>query len=696
MAGPWEQFQPQAGDDAKPWEQFQPAKPSKPFGRQLNDAVADAPRQLGLAARYGLEGLGGMADMVTSPIRGALNMLPGVDIKPGMGQVAANALSLPEPRTADERVVGDASRMLAGGLLPIGAGAALARGGAGVAQGVGRMLAANPVQQLVSAGATGAAGGYTRETGGDDTSQMLASLAAGVGAPFGMNAASRGAQSLAGAARNIAAPRAPTSVQVDITINNAMQHSGMALSDLPAEVAAGMRADVAKAMQIGGDVSPDAVRRLADYKLTGATPNRAGLTLDPAIVTQQRNLAKLGINSKDVAAQQLGQMQNANNRQMTTGLNALGANTADDAIAGGGKVMGGVQGYDDRATGIIGQLYTRAKTSDGRSAALDPQAFATKADELLTFNLRNAELPADIRNKLNSFASGQTPLTIENAEQFKTIMGKVQRTSSDGGVRDAISHVRTALDETPLLPGQPLGPGSQAAFDRARGMNRQYMAVVEKTPALQAVRDGIEPDKFVQQFIVGAGPKANAMDVAMLKNSIKGSPDAMDAVRGQITSYLKGRALNGAADEVGNFSQSAYNKALNAVGDRKLRLFFEPDQINQMKAIGRVASYEQFQPIGSAINNSNTAAAGMSAMLDRLGSSAVLSKIPGGKLFAEPMQNIAIGMQAKKSLNVPQALTNGVRQPLPMPGRYAVSPAALMDSESDEDRRRREGGLLFP
>jgi hypothetical protein len=36
-------------------------------------------------------------------------------------------------------------------------------------------------------------------------------------------------------------------------------------------------------------------------------------------------------------------------------------------------------------------------------------------------------------------------------------------------------------------------------------MNREWMQIVERTPALQAVRDGVEPDKFVQQFIVGGG-----------------------------------------------------------------------------------------------------------------------------------------------------------------------------------------------
>lgn len=690
--------------------------PAKPFGQQLNDVVADVPRQLGLTARAGLRAIDSTANMIGAPLRAGLNaILPkqgggiagqitGEGQRDAIGPVdlvgMAERFGLPRPRPGLESFVNDAATTGFSAAAPMAAGSALARGTAGTAQRVGQLLAANPAQQVASAAAAGGAGGYTRETGGNEGSQLLASLAAGVGAPMAMNAAGRVGQAAQRMAGRLSTSPAPSPVQVEVTINNAIHPSGMTLADLPAEVAAGIRADVAKAMQIGDDLSPDAVRRLADYRLVGATPNRAGLTLDPAAVTQQRNLAKLGINSKDPAAQQLGQMQNANNRQLTTGLNALGANTADDAIAGAGRVMGALDQRNARAKDIIDTLYQRARDTEGRSAALDPHAFTQRAGQLL--NEKNVEsfLTPDIRNKLNGFATGDIPLNVDIAEQLKTSMAAIQRSSADGNVRTALGAVRQALDDAPLLPGQQIGQDSINAFNKARGMNRAWMGIVDKTPALQAVRDGIEPDKFVQQFIVGTGQNANVMDVAMLKNSIKGSPDAMDAVRTQITAFLKQKALSGAADEAGNFSQSAYNKALNAIGERKLRLFFESDQINQMKAIGRVASYEQFQPVGAAVNNSNTAGAA-GAMLERLGGSALLNKIPFGKAaVGDPLQNIVIGMQAKKTLDVPQALANGIRRPplLPAPRApsMALSPAALLGMESEEERRRREAGLLFP
>ncbi|ALK96972.1 hypothetical protein AB595_04685 [Massilia sp. WF1] len=683
-----------------------PAPQPKPFGQQLNDAIADVPRQLGLTARYGLEGVGGALDFLASPIRAGLNAV-GVNSKPGSGTLLADQLGLPQPRTAQERVVGDVARTMAGTVVPVGAGAALAKNATGTAQAVGRVMAANPGQQLVSAAGAGGAGGYTRETGGNDLAQMLASVAGGLAAPAAMGVAQRGAS----AAARVVAPKTSVPQQVEVTINSALQPSGLTLGDLPTNVASGIRNDVAAAYKTSGVLDPEAIRRLADYRLTGATPTAAGLTLDPAIVSQQKNLAKLGINSKDPAAQQLGQTQNANNRALINGLNDLGAGLGGDQIGGAQTIMGALAGRDAQEQSIINALYGQARDSAGRAAPLDPYAFTQRAGDLLNDANVESFLTPDIRNKLNGFASGQIPLNVDIAEQFKTGIGKLQRNSSDGNVRTALGLVRQALDETPLLgqggptptfggnqmaapgglagaaPVASLGQDAIDAFTRARAANRNWMQTVESTPALAAVRDGVEPDKFVQQFIVGSGNGASVMSVAQLKNQIGGSQDAMNAVRQQIAGYLKQKALGGAADEVGNFSQSNYNAALKAIGDRKLNLFFKPEEVAQMKAIGRVASYEQFQPSGSAVNNSNTAGTAGAMLLDRIANSALLSKIPMlGSAVQPAAQNIVIGMKAGQALNVPSNLAvPQPRVPVLAPG-MALSPAAFLLQQDDRNR----------
>lgn len=686
--------------------------PAKPFGQQMNDTIAAVPRQLGLTARYGLEGVGNALDFLATPIRAGLNAVtpnaaptiadqvagrkPAERFQPGGGKALADLLHLPEPQTSGERIVGDATRMLAGGAVPIAGAAKVAQGATGVTKAVAQTLAGNPLQQLVSAGASGVAGGYTRETGGNATSQMLASIAGGVAAPLATNKLTQAAAAVG----RLGGRAAPDPAQIDITINNALQPSGMTLGDLPYAVQAGIRQDVADAYRISGSTSANAIRRLADYRLVGATPTAAGLTLDPAIVSQQKNLAKLGINSKDTAAQALGQTENANNRQLIGGLNDLGAGTADTAIAGGRRVMGALADRDATAAGLIDARYAAARGTNGRSAELDPEAFVNSANAKLNEALLSGKVPQDVRNLLNKEwvdvmrgapatpTLGQPPaprFTVDMAEQMKTRIGDLQRASTDISEKKALGLVRQALDDTPLLDGQ--GQGAIDAFNKARALHRAWMGIVEKTPALQAVRDGVEPDKFVQQFIVGGGPKANVADLAALRQSVKASPDAMAAVREQIVSHLKAKALNGSADEVGNMSQSAYNKALSAIGDEKLGMFFAPSEVSQLKAIGRVASYEQVQPKGAAVNNSNTAGTAMANILDRIGGSSVLSKIPLANSLQQPIQNIAVGMKSSRALSVPNALVSAAQLQEAVPRGLMMSPALLMGG-GDEKRKR--------
>jgi hypothetical protein len=639
-------------------------------------ALADLPRQLGLTARYGIEGVGNTLDALATPIRAGMNLIPGVNIQPGGGKTIADAVGLPQPRNATERVVGSA--------VPLGLASKAGEVTTGATQAVAKGLAANPAQQIVSAGASGGAGGAVRENGGNDRAQFAASLAAGVAAPLAMNAVAKTADVAKTALTRRFAPQRSMEA-----VDRAIENSGIKLGDLAPNVRNGIRTDVQAALRTDGPLSPDAIRRLADYRATGATPTAARLTLDPAAISQERNLAKLGINSNDKVAQQLGQVENANNKRLIENLNDLGASTADDAYAGGQKIIGSLMKRDDAAKAAIKSRYDAARATNGRAAALDPSHFTQRANDLLDEALLGGKLPGDVRGLLNKTAQGDIPLTVDVAEQLKTRIGDLQRSSSDMAERKALGLVRQALDDTPLQQGQEIGGQSISAFNKARRLNRAYMGIVEKTPALQAVRDGIEPDTFVKQFVVGNGSKANVADLEALKNVVRSDPEALAAVKTQITSHLKKQALNGAADEVGNMSQSAYNKALSNIGDRKLSMFFTPEEVSQLKAIGRVASYEQVQPRGSAVNNSNTAGA-LSSILDRIAGSSVLSKIPIANSVSDAARSVMTGRGARQALDVSGAL--GLPQYLApsQPRGLLMSPAIL--AMPDDERK----GLLAP
>lgn len=614
--------------------------------RSMTDELG---RQAGLTARHIIEGGLGTVGLVSDPVGAVMNNIFGTEAKTAAetGKDISDWIGLPAPENATERVVGDISKTLVGtGGMVKGAATLAGKVASPIAKTVAANVAANPGLQAASAIGSSGAGGAVREAGGGDAAQFGAALVGGVAAPGAVDLASKGVNM----ARNVIS--SPTVQQID----NALSQAGITLDKLPASVQQSIRSDVYQAFKTGKEVSPDALRRLADYRATGATPTRSNLTLNPIDVTRERNLAKLGANSNDPVAQQLANNQNSNNATLIRGLNELGADTADDAFSAGSKVIGALEERNAGVKNVINGLYANAREANGRSASLDPHAFTNRANDLLDEALLGGKLPADVRSLINKAATGEMPLTVDVAEQLKTRIGDLQRASTDKAERMALGLVRQSLDETPLIQGQEIGQEAIAAFNAARRTNAKWMRVVDRTPSLAAIRDGVEPDKFVQNFITGSN--VNASDLNALKKAVKHSPETLNAVRGQILAHLKNRALSGAADEVGNFSPAQFNKALKDIGRTKLSIFFDEKDISQLAAIGRVASYEKFQPTGSAVNNSNTAAASFSALVDRVINSGIVRKIPfGSALVANPAQDVLTATGSRRALDAGKALT---------------------------------------
>lgn len=616
--------------------------PEVPPARSVPDELV---RQVGLTGRHVLEGVGDTADLIASPIRAGLNAA-GMNIQGRSGKTLADFLKLPQAETPTERVVGDVSRLVAGSAGVIGAAGKATSMVTGTTQKVLQTLAARPGLQAASAVGAGAAGGATREAGLGELAQLVASLAGGVAAPMAVSGGTRVATAL----KDRLKPKQVTE-HIDRIIGEAVKPAGLTFEDLTESVKSTLRKDI-KGVLAKGELTPDVVRRLADYRLTGLTPTAGPLTLDPGIVTRQKNLAALGVSSSDPRLQALANIENANARKMVGNINELGADTTDDALAAGQKIMADIQKSATTQQSKIGELYDAVRDSSGRSALLDGKAFAKNAKLALKENMGTEFLPASIKTRLDDLAAGKEPLTVEAAETIKTVMGKIQRNSQDGNVRHAIGTVRAMLDKTPLIGTR--GEDTVKAATAARSAYRDFARTVDETPALQAVLDGVEPDKFVQQFIIGSSDKASVAAVANLKKQIIGSPEALTVIKKAIASHLKNAALAGKADELAKFSATGYNKAVKSIGDGKLNMFFKPDEVAAIKALGRVASYEQFQPTGSAVNNSKTAAAVISTVLDRIGGSALIRKMPlGAEVVANPLKSVAAGNEAGRLTRIP-------------------------------------------
>lgn len=679
---------------------------AKPTAVQAGSVLNDVGRQVGLTARYGLEGLGETAQIVTEPLRFITDRLSGSTGKTvPMGVLAsraADAIGLPKPQGATERVVGEATKLMAGtgGMAKAAQSTARAITPAlnelpSVAANVARSFGDNVLQQTGAAAGAGLAGGASKEAGGSWWQQLLSSVIGGVGGGVSATAAQRVPELLSGALnavkREFGAGLKPA--EIDAQITTILGRAGVDYSQVPERVRQGLRAELHGALASNKEVSPDAVRRLLDFKTVGATPTRGMVSQDPVQITREMNLAKIAANSADGELQGLPRLQNQNNTTLIDNLNTLGANKGDLYGAGQAAVQG-ILSRDAAGQRAVSSLYDKARAMPGGEVQLERAPFVNAVYNALSRENKLAFLPESVSSMLDTISAGQVtrsgqtfpvPFDAKALDNLLTTIATAQRGTTDGNVKAALSIARNAINTVPVTPlkptmgGNQLVTGSQAAtlravdeqapafmdaLNAAREAARQRFTWQESAKPIEAAISGAAPDTFVKKFVID-GTLKDAQAVA------KNAP--VPEVRDAILAHLKSKALNGASDEVGKFSQSAYNKALDAIGDRKLAVFFSPEEVGQLRAIGRVASYMQTQPVGSAVNNSNSGALLLGRGLDAL--NALANKFPLGKAFiTEPVQNIGLTIRQNQAQNVRGGLLAPQPQRPWMPAQMIVGP----------------------
>jgi hypothetical protein len=653
-------------------------EPSAAFsaGRALNDI----PRQVGLTARYGLEGLANTAQIVTEPLRYLTDRATGMTGKTrplgAEASLLADRIGLPSPQTSNERVIGDASRLVAGaGGLAGAAGAASKL--PGMAGTVMESLAANPTAQLTSAAGAGLAGGASREAGGSPLAQGGAALIGGVAGGLAPGAG----QTLVDAGRRMLAPKL-TPQQMDVQLTSVLERAGADYSQLPMNVRSNLRKELASSLQAGKELDPAAVSRMADFMRVGATPTRGMVSQNPVQITREQNLAKMAANAGDDALHGLPLLQNQNNATLIRNLNERGAGTETMPIAAGRAIQDRIQGTNAALGRVEQGAWDLAKGSPGYKAPIYPDglnaALQRTGDEALT-----GYLPKQITDYMAAFQTGQQPFT---PQHYKNLRSMLSGELAKGGNEAAAA--RAAIQGLESVPMRPItnpggidfgtapvtqgmanamrGRDSQAgdaieAVNRARAATAAKYAYQESSPLVRtALADArtADPEKLAQSFVLN-GTVNDARSVAR-----EVGPEGIATIRNTLATYIKKQALSGASDETGKVSQSALNAVLRKIGDEKLRLFFTPDEVSALQATGRVASLMQSQPIGSAVNNSNSGALVLGRGMDLL--NGVAGKIPFGKAAViDPLRSINLSISQRQAENVlPGLLAEQPRQPL--------------------------------
>lgn len=650
-------------------------------------------RQAGLAVRYGVEGLANAAQLGTEPIRYVTDRLTGQTgkTKP-LGALAtdfADRIGLPSPQDGTERIIGDASRLVAGAGGMAGGAGALGRSTTGAAQSLLQGLAANPVQQLTSAAGAGLAGGQARENGAGAGAQAVSALLGGVGGGLLPGAVSGVANTVRDAANRTINRLTPA--QLDARISDVLTGQGVEFGQLNSAAQNALRRQMGDALSTGKEIDPTAVRRLADFASVGATPTRGMVSQNPVQITREMNLAKTAAASSDDTLSGLPMIQNRNNSTLIARLNDAGAGRGDPLKAGE-ALSGAVIGRRDALRSAEQQAWDAAKGMPGYTQPIEKGVLsqingALDSEGLMPF------MNKTISDYMGAFQGGNRPFT---PQDYRNLQSMLSREMSKGGNEAAAAGVAArVLNASDLKAINPAGhittpvPAGMAArideylsqprqaidaVNQARGATRAAYQFEGSSPLVrQVLGDGraADPEKIASSYIIG-GTLNEAREVA---DHVGKSP----AIKNAIVTHLKDRALSSQADEVGKFSQSAYNKALEAIGDQKLALFFNKEELAQLRAVGRVASYMQNQPVGSAVNNSNSATTLLGKGMDLL--NGVASRVPFGRAaIVDPMRQLNIDIASRQAQNVGP----GLLAPIP---RQRVAPGLLAPAAA-------YGGLL--
>lgn len=656
-------------------------------GKELNSI----PRQIGLTARYGLEGLADSAQILTEPLRyltdsitpnrkdGQPKSLPlGV-----MASRAADLMGLPTPDGANERVVGGATKFLAsaGGLA--GAASAGAKATTGMAQKGLAFLAANPAQQLTAATGAGLAGGASKEAGGGELQQGVSALVGGVAGGLVPSIGS-GAANLAKTLLN----KGMTAQDFDIKITNILRQSGVDYNDVPERARQALRQELASALQANKELDPAAVSRLLAFKEAGVTPTRGMISQNPVQITREMNLAKIGANSNDAGLSGLSLIQNQNNNKLIRNLNDLGAGRGDLGRAGE-TVTNSILGRQAGLRGSEQSLWDTAKASPGykqpiQAGVLSDINAALDSEGLMPF------MNPTISKYMEAFQTGQ-PFTPQAYKNLQSMLSKeTMKGGNEGAAAGLAARIMRDADLKPA--GFQSGGNAMVTQGMAAGMRGADNAATESIDAVNAARratraaysyedssplvrsvlsDGrtSDPMRIAQSYIIG-GTAREAEEIVR-----QVGPQGVGEIKNALLAHLKKEAVSGASDETAKFSQSAFNKALSAIDPRKLSLLFSPEEIRALNNNGRVAALMMSQPAGSAVNNSNSGALLLGRGGDML--AGLAGKLPFGKqAITDPMQDFMITLRQRQAQNVMPGLLapqpkQSITQPYMLPALAA-------------------------
>ncbi|WP_307878350.1 hypothetical protein [Acinetobacter seifertii] len=314
------------------------------------------------------------------------------------------------------------------------------------------------------------------------------------------------------------------------------------------------------------------------------------------------------------------------NKQLASLLDSANASTggkATDQYGAMQNALSSVNSQLDQNKQFINAAYEAARKAPGNDVVIDGRGFANDAFTALENNYAASSLPPSVQKILKDIADNPDKFTLGKSEELIKILNREYQSSLQMGQPTSSTYsiglVRDALNGRQAEAMQGLlssGNDAAKAYQFARQANQFNASQIEGMPLLQDARKGVEPDKLFNQHILNGNVNELARTVDLLNNV---NPQAVSDIKQQVLEFIANKAIK----QNGQFSPAGMKRALDGIGDRRLSTLFEPDELKNIKNIGKAGEYLVSQPAHSYVNNSNTASATMNKLMDFFGNSKV-------------------------------------------------------------------------
>jgi len=385
-------------------------------------------------------------------------------------------------------------------------------------------------------------------------------------------------------------------IKSDEAILRALQGLGVDMASLSATQKKNLVTAARAQLDTGGVIDADAINRKTMIEGLGFTgdagPTQAQLTRSPQQWAQERNLSKI-----DEGEALVGRFQNQDARFNTLRNEVIGQ--IPDDIDAGELTFNAVNNLWGKSQEAVSRLYKQVRNTVGDTGSIQPSKLQNVIAENID-NLTGEKVIGSVDARVGRLLEKSEGLTINQAEELRKWIGSL----ADGGDPNLQRLKRAFVD---ALDDDVIDSVGDDAFSQARDAARARFKAFETKLVNSIVEDKTSPDKAFQKVL-----SADQRDLVGLKKNLLSSPDgaaAWEQIRKQVIQHIWDKAYPSIPGAEEMFSGTNFQKALSKLGDRRLQVLFEPQEVQKLREIAKAGVAMTRTPPYSAVNWSNTAPA---------------------------------------------------------------------------------------